>query len=224
MPESQMPEMVKILLSGLAGSLVGALIGGFVIYFTTQKLIKHQNEILKKTFENGLSMVRYARSLNIRLRFLSELYDHLSFSRTRAYLPAHQLRNSWRAIIKTKGKERLLSEIREIQDEMSDSVIGFVNILNNYSYLDDLYRKFNDTLQFQSSLWNPIGIFVDSLQRLPEQPEDKLVDLIDQKGKDFSSAVDLYDKWLSDTKELIIKEQKELFEKKESIFSRRETE
>lgn len=233
MPENHLHEWTKILLSGLgsavAGAVIGAIIGALIAFFIAnrqiktmiklnEKTIKHQNEMLQATFENGVNMLAFERSLDIRLRFLSEIYDHLSVSHSKAYIPAHQIRNSWRDIIRIQGKEKLVTEIRGIQGAISDSVVGFVKILNNYAYFDDLRAKFQDTLQFQKNVSGPTEIFIDSLKRLPEKPEEKMFAFIEPKAKDFSRAVDEFDNWLSGTKSLVIEEQKKIFERKKSIF------
>lgn len=194
----------------LVSGLLGALIGALATLRATQQALTHQNVILQKTFQNQLDLQIAEYRLVAQLQLLRRLYELYAETAFPIYAIGHNLRNDWAGQVVSKGKGAFIGEVSAFRDQASTAIRAVAHVLEENRHQIDIYRKFQETLGFQSRFFEPIQQMLDALDKLPDQVTRDMLSLLHDHGKNFSKAIDEFSKWITDAKEMAVAMQSDL--------------
>ncbi len=202
--------------------LVGALISAFVSFLTTkaqlermnrqhQETIKQQQLAIEDTFRNGINLMLLQYRTESELRFLSQIYNAIENDFEPIFFKIHNMRNNWKEQLVETGRKEYLQKLLGLIDETSNAIKNFDKLLKRNSQHVEIYAEFNKTLSFQSNFFNPINDLYRAIEIFPDGYTVGNLKILDDKGENFSKAVDLLSKWMDDVKVLAQKKQQEIF-------------
>lgn len=215
--QTKMPDWATYLLSGLLGALIGSLATLRAARWQAEKItqnhkeaLKHQNDLLEKTFLNQLELQIAEHRLAAQLQLLRRLYEFFADIASPIYATGHNLRNDWAGQLIHNGKNEFSNKIAMFRDRVSDATRVFARILEENRHQVEIHKKFHETLSFQSRFFEPVQIMLDSIAKLPDQLDREILWFMEESGKKFGQAVDEFSKWVSDGKDMAIAMQSEL--------------
>lgn len=202
--------------------LIGALISAFVVLITTkaqlirmdkqhQETIKQQQQSIEQTFKNGIDLMLLQYKIESELRFLNQIYASIENDFEPIFPKIHNIRNNWKEQLFDMGKKEYLQKLLSLINETSSAIKSFDKLLKRNSQHKEIYEEFYYTLSFQSNFFNPVNDLYRAIEIFPDGFTVGSLKILDEKGEDFSKAVDLFGKWIEDTKSLAQKRQQEIY-------------
>ncbi len=150
-----------------------------------------------------------ADEIRERVAILDKVYAVLDGQAWNAYLAGHQLRNSWSYDIPRIGPKAFSEQLSALNKSFGDSFVAIDLILNGPAQYDDITKLIRGTFTVQGDIYGPIAKLYTDVRRLPEGSSRETALLLSPQGQDFSKAVDLFDKWITDTKRLIAEKRRQ---------------
>lgn len=158
--------------------------------------LEEQNRIIKETFSQQLLLQAHEKRIQHQFEFLSRLEQIVEEDAWSAYLKGHLLRNGGPEGLDVQKALEFSVEVRAFQNEVSNVSRRFDRMLAGNSHHQEFHKVLRPTLNFQGEFYEPIARLVLTLEGYPFNPSEEIIGFIREKFRNFSLAVDEYEKWI----------------------------